>query len=258
MAATILDKIVGDKREALKLAKQQMPLSVLQERISQYKPRSFAEALKGSGVKLIAEVKKASPSKGLLCPDFRPVELAQIYEKHGAAAISVLTEEKNFLGSLDYLAEIRKKVNVPLLRKDFIFDTYQVYESAAYGTDAILLITAILETEVLEELLDTAKGLKLDCLVEVHNEEELFKAMLTGAEIIGINNRDLETFKVDTNTTRRLRMLIPAENIVVSESGISTADDMKKMKECKVNAVLVGEALVTAKDIPAKMKELLA
>ncbi|MDD5338342.1 MAG: indole-3-glycerol phosphate synthase TrpC [Dehalococcoidales bacterium] len=258
MASTILDKIVGDKREALKLAKQQMPLSVLQERISQRKLHSFAGALNGNGVKLIAEVKKASPSKGLLCPDFKPVELAQTYEKHGVAAISVLTEEKNFLGSLEYLAEIREKVNVPLLRKDFIFDAYQVYESAAYGADAILLITAILETEVLEELLGIANNLKLDCLVEVHNEEELFKAMLAGAEIIGINNRNLETFKVDTNTTRRLRMLIPAENIVVSESGISTADDMKKMKECKVNAVLVGEALVTAKDIPAKMKELLA
>ncbi len=258
MAETILDKIVEGKREALKLAKSRTPLAVLKERIARQKLRDFAGALRGKGVKLIAEMKKASPSKGVLCPDFNPVKLAQTYEQNGAAAISVLTEEKYFLGKLDYLTEIREKVNVPLLRKDFIFDEYQIYESAVYGADAILLITAILEKETLEEFLKISKDLKLSCLVEVHNEEELFKALLAGAEIIGINNRDLNTFKTDTNTTRRLRMLIPAENIVVSESGISSHDDMKKMKECKVNAVLVGEALVTAQDIPAKMKELLA
>jgi indole-3-glycerol phosphate synthase len=258
MAKTILDKIVADKREEVKLAKRQMPLAVLKERIAQQKPLNFAGALRGNGVKLIAEVKKASPSSGVLCPDFKPVELAQTYAKNGAAAISVLTEQKYFQGSLEYLASIREKVNIPLLRKDFIFDAYQIYESAAYGADAILLIAAILKKETLEVFLKLAESLKLDCLVEVHNEDELFKALLAGAGIIGINNRDLNTFKTDTNTTRRLRMLIPSENIVVSESGINSPDDMKKMKECKVNAVLVGEALVTAKDIPAKMKELLA
>jgi indole-3-glycerol phosphate synthase len=258
MAQTILDKIVGDKREALKLAKSQTPLAVLKERVAQRKSRDFAGALHGNGLKLIAEVKKASPSEGILRPDFKPVELAQTYEKYGAAAISVLTEEKYFLGKLDYLSEIREKVNIPLLRKDFIFDEYQICESAAYGADAILLITAILENEALEGFLELSKNLKLDCLVEVHNEEELIKALLAGAEIIGINNRDLNTFETDTNVTRRLRMLIPAENIVVSESGINSRDDMKKMKECKVNAVLVGEALVTANDIPAKMKELMS
>jgi indole-3-glycerol phosphate synthase len=258
MAETILDKIVGDKKEALKLAKNRTPLAVLKERIAQQKPLDFGAALQGKSVNLIAEVKKASPSKGILCPDFNPVQLARTYEKYGAAAISVLTEEKHFQGKLDYLSEIRENVDIPILRKDFIFDEYQIYESAAYGADALLLITAILEKEALEEFLDVAKSLKLDCLVEVHNEEELFRAMLAGAEIIGINNRDLNTFKVDTNITRRLRMLIPSDNIVVSESGISSRDDMKKMRECKVNAVLVGEALLTAKDIPAKMKELLA
>jgi indole-3-glycerol phosphate synthase len=258
MAQTILEKIVADKRGDVKLAKRNMPLAVLKKRIARQQPLDFAGALRGNGVRLIAEVKKASPSKGLLCPDFKPVEIAQTYAKNGAAAISVLTEEKHFQGNLEYLAAIREKVNIPLLRKDFIFDEYQIYESAAYGADAILLITAILEKETLEEFLKLAESLKLDCLVEVHNEEELFKAMLAGAEIIGINNRDLNTFKVDTNTTRRLKMLIPSENIVVSESGINSRDDMKKMKECKVNAVLVGEALMTAKDIPAKMKELLA
>jgi indole-3-glycerol phosphate synthase len=257
MAITILDKIVADKKETVKLQKRRESLATLEQRIAQQKPLDFAGALRGNSLKLIAEVKKASPSKGLLCPDFKPVEIAQIYARNGAAAISVLTEEKHFMGSLEHLTAIREKVNVPLLRKDFIFDTYQIYESAAYGADAILLITAILDKEKLEEFLILGKSLKLGCLVEVHNEEELFKALLAGAEIIGINNRDLNTFKVDTNVTRRLKMLIPSESIVVSESGINSRDDIKKMKECKVNGVLVGEALVTAKDIPAKMKELM-
>jgi indole-3-glycerol phosphate synthase len=258
MAETILDKIITDKREVVRQAKGKFPLALLKERIAQQKPLDFAEAIGGKGVKLITEVKKASPSKGLLCPDFKPVELAQFYVQNGASAISVLTEEKHFQGKLEYLEAIGEKVNLPLLRKDFIFDEYQIYESAAYGADAVLLIAAILERETLEEFLKLSESLELSCLVEVHNEEELQKALLAGSEIIGINNRDLNTFKVDTNTTRRLRMLIPDENIVVSESGISGWEDMKKIKECKVNAVLVGEALVTAKDLPAKMKELLS
>jgi indole-3-glycerol phosphate synthase len=209
-------------------------------------------------MKLISEVKKASPSKGVLCPDFKSVEMAQIYARNGAAALSVLTEANYFQGSLEYLVAIRKAVNLPLLRKDFIFDEYQVYESAAYGADAILLIMTILSPEKLQELLELGNTLNLACLVEVHNEEELTKVLLAGAEIIGINNRDLNTFKTDTNVTRRLRLLVPEGQIVVSESGISNKDDMKKMRECKVNAVLVGEALVTAPDISAKMKELLS
>ena len=258
MPKTILDKIVADKKKEVKSIKRATPLAALKERIVQQKPLDFAAALRGKGLKLIAEVKKASPSKGVLCSDFRPVEIAMAYAQNGAAAISVLTEEKYFQGSLKYLAAIREKVNIPLLRKDFIFDEYQIYESAAYGADAILLITAMLEKETLEAFLKLSENLKLACLVEVHNEDELFKALLAGAKIIGINNRDLNTFKTDTNTTRRLRMLIPSENIIVSESGISNRDDIKKMKECRVDAVLVGEALMTAKDIPAKIKELMA
>jgi indole-3-glycerol phosphate synthase len=258
MVKTILDKIVADKKEALKLAKRKTSLAELRRRIAQQKPLDFPAALRGNGLRLIAEVKKASPSKGVLCPDFKPLELAQTYAKHGAAAISVLTEEKHFQGSLEYLKVIREKVNIPLLRKDFIFEEYQVYESVAFGANAILLITAILDKKRLEALLELAASLNLACLVEVHNEEELFKALLAGAEIIGINNRDLNTFKVDTNVTRRLKMMIPSENIVVSESGINSRDDIKKMKECKVNAVLIGEALVTAKNIPARIKELMA
>lgn len=258
MAAAILDKIMADKKLEVEEKKQLLPLSALKERIARRKPLDFAAALRGKGIKLIAEVKKASPSRGVLCPDFDPVALAKIYAQNGAAAISVLTEVNYFKGSLKHLVEIRGAVNIPLLRKDFIYDEYQIYESAAYGADALLLIVAILSPEQLMELMELSRSLGLDCLVEVHNEEELFTALLAGAEIIGINNRDLNTFRVDTNTTRRLRMLIPDENIVVSESGIHNSDDMKKMKECKVNAVLVGEALVTASDIPAKIRELMS
>jgi len=257
MIASILENIINDKKVEVEQKKRILPLSALEERIAQYKPLDFTAALTGGGVSLIAEVKKASPSKGVLCEDFDPVRLALTYARNGAAAISVLTESNYFQGRLKYLVDIREKVNIPLLRKDFIFDEYQVYESAAYGADAMLLIASVLNPEQLGELLEISHNIGLFCMVEVHNEEELKTALLAGARIIGINNRDLHTFKVDTDTTRRLRMLIPQEYIVVSESGISGKDDMKKMRECRVNAVLVGEALVTAGDIPARMKELL-
>jgi indole-3-glycerol phosphate synthase len=258
MPKTILDRIVADKKQEVELKKRSLPLSALKERAARQEPLDFAAALRGNSLKLIAEVKKASPSKGVLSHDFNPVALAKTYARHGAVAISVLTEVNYFQGSIEHLATIREAVNIPLLRKDFIFDEYQVFESAAYRADAILLIMAILSPERLEELMTLSRNLHLSCLVEVHDEDELFKALLAGAEIIGINNRDLNTFNIDTNTTRRLRLLIPEEQIVVSESGIRNKDDIKKMKECKVNAVLVGEALITAPDIPAKMKELMS
>jgi indole-3-glycerol phosphate synthase len=257
--ATILDRIVADKKQALERSKQITPLSTLMERIArQPEPLDFAGALRGKGVRLIAEVKKASPSRGLLRPDFDPVALARTYAASGAAAISVLTEEKHFQGSLEHLAAVRQAVKIPLLRKDFIFDEYQVHESAAYGADALLLIAAILDEAQLRKLLALSRSLGLACLVEAHNEAELMTALLAGAGIIGINNRDLTTFKVNTDVTRRLRLLVPTENIVVSESGIRSRQDIKKMRECKVDAVLVGEALVTAADIPATIKELLS
>lgn len=258
MDKTIIDKILADKKPEVARIKREVPVWALKERAGARKPLDFAAALRGDSLKLIAEVKKASPSKGLLCPGFNPVELARTYAVNGAAAISVLTETNYFQGSLEYLEAIRKMVDIPLLRKDFIYDEYQVYEAAAYGADAILLIMTMLEQKRLEHLMALCKELGLGYLVEVHNEEELFKAMLANAEIIGINNRDLQTFKTDIDTTRRLRMLIPKRIIVISESGISAKADIKKMKEYKVNAVLVGEALVTAKNIPTKMKELLS
>jgi len=253
----MLNKIITRKREEVEQRKRELPISALKERIARQRaPLDFASALSGERTRLIAEVKRASPSRGLLCPDFAPVALAKTYADNGAAAISVLTEINYFQGSLDHLAAIRETVNIPLLRKDFIFDPYQVYESRAYGADALLLIVAILPQAQLEELLALSHSLGLRCLVEVHDESEVERALSSGAEIIGINNRDLKTFQVDINTTRRLRRLIPQERIVVSESGISHRGDMEKLRAWGVNAVLVGEALVTAGDIPAKMREL--
>ena len=254
----MLDRIVAEKRKEVAQRKRSLPLSILKERIAQCQtPLDFTAAISGEGIRLIAEVKRASPSRGILCPDFDPGALAKTYAHAGAAAISVLTEVNYFEGNLDHLVAIRKEVRLPLLRKDFIFDPYQIYESRAYGADALLLIVAILSQERLEELLSLSRNLGLRCLVEVHNESEVERALSSGAEIIGINNRDLTTFSVDINTTHRLRPLIPQGRIVVSESGISRREDVEKLKEWGVRAVLVGEALVTAEDIPTKMKELI-
>jgi len=254
----MLNKIIAKKREEVEQRKRSLPVSTLKERITRQKgPLDFALALSGDSTRLIAEVKRASPSRGLLCPNFHPVELAKTYAQGGAAAISVLTEVNYFEGSIDHLAAIREEVKLPLLRKDFIFDQYQVYESGAYGADALLLIAAILSQEQLEELLSLSRSLGLSCLVEVHDEAEVKRALLSGAKIIGINNRDLNTFTVDINTTRRLRPLIPQGRVVVSESGIRSRGDIEKLKGWGVNAVLMGEILVTADDIPTKMRELI-
>jgi indole-3-glycerol phosphate synthase len=230
----------------------------LQERIARQKPTlDLALALRDDHIRLIAEVKQASPSRGVLSPNLNPTELAQTYAEGGAAAISVLTEANYFMGSNEHLAAIKEVVGLPLLRKDFIFDPYQVYESRAYGADALLLIAAILSQGQLKELVSLSHSLGLRCLVEVHNGDEVEKAVLSEAEIIGINNRDLNTFVVDINTTRRLRPLVPQEKIVVSESGIKSRKDMEKLRKWGVDAVLIGEALVTAGDVRAKMKELI-
>ena len=254
----MLNRIIAEKREEVAQRKRSLPLSTLKERMAQCQaPLDFVAAISGDSTRLIAEVKRASPSRGILCPDFDPMALAKTYAQAGAAAISVLTEVNYFEGGLDHLVAIRKEVRLPLLRKDFIFDPYQVYESRAYGADALLLIVAILSQEQLEELLSLSRNLGLRCLVEVHNESEVERALSSGAEIIGVNNRDLNTFKVDINTTHRLRPLIPQGRIVVSESGINSRGDVEKLKEWGVRAVLVGEALVTADDVPTKMKELI-
>ena len=255
----MLDKIIAQKREEVEQKKKVATMTYLQERIAHQKPAlDLALALKGDHIRLIAEVKQASPSRGVLSPNFNPTKLARTYAECGAAAISVLTEEKHFMGNIEHLAAIKEVVELPLLRKDFIFDPYQVYESRAYGADALLLITAILNQGQLKELLSLSHSLGLRCLVEVHNEGEVERAVVSKAEIIGINNRDLNTFAVDINTTHRLRPLVPKEKIVVSESGIKSRKDMERLGKWGIDAVLVGEALVTAGDMRAKMKELLS
>jgi indole-3-glycerol phosphate synthase len=255
----MLDKIIAQKREEVEQRKKEATITYLQQRIARQKPAlDLTLALKGDHIRLIAEVKQASPSRGVLSPNFNPIELAQTYAEGGAAAISVLTEANYFMGSIEHLAAIKEMVAIPLLRKDFIFDLYQVYESRAYGADALLLIAFILSQEQLKELILLSHSLGLKCLVEVHNKGEVERAILSEAEIIGINNRDLNTFSIDINMTQRLRPLIPQDRIVVSESGIKNKRDIEKLRKWGVDAVLVGEALVTAGDIRAKMQELLS
>jgi len=257
----ILDRIIQAKIIDLAVSKQQFPLEKLQRMIAGNPTvRDFKKALTGPSIKLIAEVKKASPSKGLICRDFDPSAIAKSYTENGAAAISILTERQYFQGSLDYLAQIRIALgdeHWPLLRKDFIFEPYQVYESRAFGADAILLIVAILGYNELVDLLKLSHHLGMDCLVEIHNEDEAARAVSAGAQIIGINNRDLQTFEVKLETTARLRSLIPAGHVVVSESGIKTRQDMQQLQKWGVNAALVGETLMASTDIAAKMRELI-
>ena len=257
---TILDKIVAVKREDLERAKIETPRSEVEARaLGQPAAMSLSRALQGEGVSLIAEVKKASPSRGLLASDFDAVTLARTYAENGASAISVLTETPHFQGRLEFLAAIKDDLGArcpPLLRKDFIFDEYQVWEARAWGADAILLIASILGEGEMGSLIAEARGLGMDALVETHTEAEVKTSLSAGASLIGINNRDLATFEVDLETTRRLRPLAPAEVPVVAESGIFTKDDVAMVAGWGVDAVLVGEGLVKSEDVGAKVREL--
>ena len=220
--------------------------------------RPFRTALqRGNDVAIIAEVKKASPSAGIIAEDFNPLSQAREYARGGAHALSVLTDEKYFHGHLRFLKQIREQVDLPLLRKDFIVHQLQIFESVVAGADAILLIVAALDDETLGRLHEQAKACQLDVLVEVHNLAEMDRALDLGADLIGINNRDLKTFAVDLATTETLAEEIPADAIAVSESGIATAADIRRIRASGVNAVLVGEALMRAKNVPEKMRELL-
>jgi indole-3-glycerol phosphate synthase len=255
----ILDDIIANKKEELAGTKRRSSLGDVKARAADAGPtRGFGKALStDGGIRLIAEVKKASPSKGVIREDFDPVRIAQIYEKSGASCISVLTEEKFFQGKLEYLAAIRKAAGLPLLRKDFIIDEFQVFEARAAGADAVLLIAACLEKDQMAEYLGIAGQLGLDVLVESHTYRELDKALLAGAMLVGINNRDLSTFTVRLDTTLDLLKDIPDDRIVVSESGIKTRDDVVKLEKAGVDAVLVGESLMRERDIGRKVKELL-
>ena len=255
----ILDEIIAAKRPELALQKEAVPLAELERRIAGQPARlDLAGALRGKGVSLIAEVKKASPSRGLLCPDFDAVRLAGTYAEYGATAISVLTDPR-FLGELDHIVQIRDSGvahGTPVMRKDFIFDRYQLYEARAAGADALLLIVAVLSPVQLMELHEETLSLGMQCLVEVHDEGELAVALEAGAQIVGVNNRDLTTFFTDLGVTHRLAPRIPRDKVIVSESGISSQDDVGQMAQVSVHAVLVGEALVTAPDVGAKVREL--
>ena len=246
----ILDDIVAYKRTELDAQKQAVALAQLQEMpLFGKTPAPFLRTLQEwPGRAIIAEVKKASPSKGVIRADFHPLTLAQTYAQHGAAAISVLTEKKFFQGSLDYLRLIREHVALPLLRKDFLFDPYQVYEARAYGASAILLIVAILSDGQIAELSALARSLGLDCLIEVHDERELERALACGVSLLGINNRDLRTFHTTIETSERLMRLIPPGVTVVSESGLSRSEQLTRLEQQGVRAFLIGETFMAAPD----------
>lgn len=257
----ILRKIVARKREEILERAQRVSLSQLVDAVSGApEPRGFADAIAGriaSGRPgVIAEIKKASPSKGVLREDFRPAEIARSYASHGAACLSVLTDVDFFQGSDDYLRQARGACSLPVIRKDFIVDPYQVYEARVIGADCILLIVACLDDEQLRQLNDLAHELGMDVLVEVHDAGELERALKITNRLVGINNRDLRTFEVSLDTTLDLLSRIPADRIVVTESGILSPADVRLMRERDVNAFLVGEAFMRAPDPGVKLAEL--
>lgn len=260
-AGGVLDRIVEAKIARLQIAKQEKPPAQLikeaEARSSQVRASFFESLTKTDRINIIAEIKRRSPSKGILREDFDPVAIAESYERGGAAAISVLTEEDFFDGSLNFLSKVNKQVALPLLRKDFIFDEYQVYEAAAAGASALLLIVAILDDQLLETLIDLTNKVGLDALVEVHTREEMVRSINSGARIIGVNNRDLTSFKVELETSVRLAPLAPAGTLLVSESGINNRSDIEKLKVAGFNAFLIGEHFMRADDPGAIINNLI-
>jgi indole-3-glycerol phosphate synthase len=276
---TILDKIVAAKREEVARAKTDRPESTLRRRLADAPPARdvlaalsadikggltkgdspvFADAKIGTvPIRLIAEVKKASPSKGVIRADFDPVAIARTYQQHGASCISVLTDEPYFQGSLEYLRQVRAAVDLPVLRKDFIIDPYQVVEARAAGADAVLLIAECLDDESLARLYDAIIDLGMTPLVELYEPANLPRVLRVGARLVGINNRDLHTFEVDLEHTLRLRRQIPADRIVVGESGIRNREDVLRLEAAGVQAMLVGESLLVRPDVGAAVDELL-
>lgn len=264
---TYLDRILDHKREEVARQQLKVPLDQLRHRVDQaLPPRPFSAALRRPDrLALIAEIKQKSPSKGVLMPNFDPHTLARTYIENGADALSVLTDNRFFGGSLQYLKAIRElettlspPASVPLLRKDFLLEAYQIYEARAYGADALLLIVAALDDDRLRELLELTESLGMEALVEVHDETELDRALACGATTIGVNNRDLRTFEVDLATTERLAARLSScdRPVLVSESGIRDAADLDRLRAWHADAILVGEAIVTAPSIAAKVREL--
>lgn len=254
----ILQEIVAQKRIRLDEQKSKITIDKIQKEMTRsiHQTVAFREALLGPGLSVIAEIKKASPSKGIICEDFSPSRIAAQYEISGASAISVLTEEDFFFGSGKYLQSVKSFVKIPVLRKDFIIDPYQIYETKVLGADALLLIAALLDEKTLRNYRELAFALGMDSLIEAHNTEEIYKAVNSGASIIGINNRDLNTFWVDLKNTEKLIKLIPPGIAVVSESGIETRSDMQFVQNTGADAVLIGETLMKADSVRQKMAEL--
>ncbi|MGH9715368.1 MAG: indole-3-glycerol phosphate synthase TrpC [Candidatus Acidiferrales bacterium] len=254
----ILDRIVEKRRESVSHRKRVLPDVALKYAVEKAgAPRDFAGALARDGFNVIAELKKASPSRGLIRADYAPGDLAPAIERAGAAALSVLTEEDFFLGSLGDLKAARKATQIPVLRKDFIFDSWQVWEARAAGADAFLLIVAVLDDELLRELIELGRTLKMEPLVEVHAREELDRAISAGARIIGVNNRDLRDFTVRIDTSLELIEAIPDECIAVSESGLRSHDDLARLRRAGFDAFLIGEHLMNAADPVAPLRALL-
>jgi indole-3-glycerol phosphate synthase len=259
----VLKKIVDYKTEELARVMGAAPLAEMIARLADLEdqPRGFEAAIvnacSSGWTPIIAEVKKGSPSKGIIRADFDPLEIALTYQNNGASCLSVLTDEHFFLGHLTYLGLIREQVSLPLLRKDFIFDPYQIYQARVAGADAILLIAAMLELSQLHEFTAIARELSLDVLLEVHDESELEVALQTHCNLIGINNRDLRSFVVDISTSERLAALVPPGRIIVAESGITRRDEIVRLTEGGVHAFLIGESLMREEDVGAKLQELL-
>jgi indole-3-glycerol phosphate synthase len=261
---SILERILRDKADEVAERRRRRPLAELQRMVQDLPPaRDFLAAVRDDNAtseippRVIAEVKKASPSRGVIRPDFDPVAIAQTYAANGAAALSILTDAKYFQGELSFLGDISKAVTLPLLRKDFTVNAYQVYESRVAHADALLLIVAALQTRLLKDLLDLAHELGMAALLEVHTVEELERSLPLRSHLIGINNRDLRTFQTDIETTLRLLPSIPPDVVVVSESGINTAADLTRLRAKGVHAFLIGESLMRAADPGVKLREFL-
>ena len=256
---TILDRITATKREEVARAKATVPETALRDQLADAPPPRdfFASLAAGPPIRLIAEVKKASPSKGVIRADFDPVAIARTYQQHGASCISVLTDEPYFQGSLNYLRQVRAAVDLPVLRKDFIIDPYQVVEARAAGADAVLLIAECLNDDLLKQLHDAIVDLGMTPLVELYEPSNLPRVLQIGARLIGVNNRDLRTFDVDLEHTLRLRRQIPVDRVVVGESGIRTRQDVERLEAAGVQAMLVGETLLARPDVAAAVDELL-
>ena len=253
----VLDKILDRKRGEVLRSRAAVSLEEVKKRIKDLPPpRSFSSSLRGHAVAVIAEIKKASPSRGVLSPDFDPVRLAKEFVEGGASALSVLTDEEFFQGQKSYIQQVKSAVALPVLRKDFILEEYQVYESRSIGSDAILLIVRAMSQETLRLLTECAHRLGLSVLVEVHDEQEVQRANQLEADIIGINNRDLSSFDVSLQRSLELRPMLRSAAISVSESGISTREDVARLREAKFNAILIGESLMTSTIRVATLKDL--